>query len=69
MTVMCMMHCVCVRCYSALGNIAKARYLKETVAIAEEVERQVVSVGRKTLSSKRYAFGLNSEIAVIVHLK
>ncbi|XP_076441140.1 intraflagellar transport protein 172 homolog [Babylonia areolata] len=29
------------RCYSALGNIAKARYLKETVSIAEEVERQV----------------------------
>lgn len=29
------------RCFSALGNIAKARYLKETVAIAEEVERQV----------------------------
>lgn len=39
--------CFCVRCYSALGNIAKARYLKETVTIAEEVERQVVSVGRK----------------------
>lgn len=31
------------RCYSALGNIAKARYLKETVRIAEEVEKQVVS--------------------------
>lgn len=29
------------RCYSALGNIAKARYLKETIAVAEEVERQV----------------------------
>lgn len=27
------------RCFSALGNIAKARYLKETVAIAEEVEK------------------------------
>merc|ERR1719239_642832 len=28
------------RCYSALGNIAKARYLKETMRIAEEVSRQ-----------------------------
>lgn len=43
--------CFCVRCYSALGNIAKARYLKETVTIAEEVERQVVSVGRRKKSS------------------
>ncbi|KAK3767076.1 hypothetical protein RRG08_017951 [Elysia crispata] len=28
------------RCYSALGNIAKARYLKETLRIAEEVAKQ-----------------------------
>ncbi|RUS80517.1 hypothetical protein EGW08_011738 [Elysia chlorotica] len=27
-------------CYSALGNIAKARYLKETLRIAEEVAKQ-----------------------------
>ena len=30
------------RCYSALGNIAKARYLKETLRIAEEVAKQTV---------------------------
>ncbi|KAH9500287.1 hypothetical protein Btru_073626 [Bulinus truncatus] len=29
------------RCFSALGNIAKARYLKETLRIAEEVSKQV----------------------------
>ncbi|BFY99323.1 hypothetical protein BsWGS_02362 [Bradybaena similaris] len=28
------------RCFSALGNIAKARYLKETLRIAEEVSKQ-----------------------------
>ncbi|XP_012943117.1 intraflagellar transport protein 172 homolog isoform X1 [Aplysia californica] len=28
------------RCYSALGNIAKARYLKETLRLAEEVAKQ-----------------------------
>jgi len=32
------------RCYSALGDIAKARYMKETFRIAEEVAKNTVSV-------------------------
>lgn len=62
--------CFCVRCYSALGNIAKARYLKETVTIAEEVERQVVSVGRRKKSSFYiYMLSLHGERAIAAHLR
>lgn len=32
------------RCYSALGDIAKARYMKETFRIAEDVQKQHVSI-------------------------
>lgn len=32
------------RCFSALGDIAKARYMKETFRLAEEISRTKVSL-------------------------
>jgi hypothetical protein len=53
------------RCFSALGDIAKARYMKETFRLAEEISRTKVSL---QLMEVKRLIHLNLAIAFAVDL-
>lgn len=44
MYVTCMLHgMLCVRCYAALGDVAKARYLGKVIELVDKIEAETVS--------------------------